>query len=309
MHTEADLLAAIEADPADDLAWLALADCLEEHGQDVRAELVRLREWLRHAPLEHRQRGKQEKRLAGLLEGGVRPSVPTRLVRLGKGVRLPMTLLPPGAFWMGSPDHEKRRWNDEGPRHRVVLTRPFYISTTSVTAAQWRAAARSPHDKGTGDDHPVTNVSWDDAQAWCARLSRKTERTFRLPTEAEWEYACRAATTKPYYLGRSKKVLDRCCWSDDNAGGRTQPVAMRTPNAWGLHDMLGNVWNWCDDGYRKFTAKEVRDPRGTDEGRHGVRGGSWRSAWFRCRCAARYPYENDFRLDDLGIRVVMEWAG
>src|SRR5690242_20542211 len=121
MPPEADLLAAIERDPADDLAWLALADALEESGEAERAELVRLRQWLRSASLEHAERDARESRLGDLLRAGVRPAVPTWKLELGEGVTLPLVLIPAGAFWMGSPDEEEGHWNEEGPRHRVIL--------------------------------------------------------------------------------------------------------------------------------------------------------------------------------------------
>src|SRR4051794_20150478 len=137
MAAESDLLRAIECDPADDLAWLALADCLEEAGQTDRAELVRLREWLRSAGVADPERAANERRLGELLAAGVRPAVPLRKVSLSPQVTLTLALIPPGSFWMGSTAGEAGCQNDECPRHRVRLSRPFWIGVTPVTNAQW----------------------------------------------------------------------------------------------------------------------------------------------------------------------------
>jgi uncharacterized protein (TIGR02996 family) len=308
MPTESDLLRAIESDPGDDLAWLALADYLEETGEAERAELVRLREWLRTEPVPSRERSRREKRLAELLIKGVRPSVPVRQIDLDKGVTLPLVLIPAGTFWMGSPAREKGRWADEGPRHEVRISKPFWLGRTPVTQAQHQRVMK-PEGRAkpkASANKPACNVGWRAAQDCCSRLSERVGGLFRLPSEAEWEYACRAGTTTSTYLGNGEDKAALAGWYVDNAGRRLHAVGEKVPNAWGLSDMLGNVWNWCADGRRDFTKAPSADPVGPDRNR-GIKGASWKSMGFRVRCAARFPYQEDYAFDDLGFRVLMEW--
>jgi uncharacterized protein (TIGR02996 family) len=308
MPTESDLLRAIESDPGDDLAWLALADFLEESGEAERAELLRLREWLRAKPRPSRERAPREKRLAALLVKGVLTAVPVREVDLGKGVTLPLVLIPAGTFWMGSPTRETGRWSEEGPRHQVRISKPFWLGRTPVTQAQYQRVMEpngKPKAKASAD-RPVCHVDWRAAGKCCERLSKRFGGRFRLPTEAEWEYACRAGTATPTYLGAGVDRAALAGWYLDNAGRKVHPVGEKVPNAWGLYDMLGNVLNWCADGRREFTKEAVADPVGPDTNR-GIKGASWKSMGFRVRCAARFPYQEDDAFDDLGFRVVMEW--
>ena len=306
MPTEADLLRAIERDPGDDLAWLALADCLEEGGETDRAELVRLREWLRSAAVDVPERPAREARLAELLVARVTPSVPRRDVDLGKGVTLSLMLIPAGTFWMGSPESEAGRWEDEGPRHQVRLTRPFWLGRTPVTESQHRRLM-NPLARGKlkTPQHPVCHVDWHAAVDYCTRLSGPAGARVRLPTEAEWEYACRAGTTTSTYLGDGEDKAALAGWFIDNANRRLHAVGEKVPNAWGLCDTLGNVWNWCSDGRRRFGAKYRKDPVGPKSNR-GIKGASWKSMGFRVRCAARFPYQEHYSFDDLGFRVLME---
>src|SRR4051794_5625941 len=201
MAAESDLLRAIECDPADDLAWLALADCLEEAGETDRAELVRLREWLRFADVADPRRGANERRLGELLVADIRPSVPVRTLALSGQVTLTLALIPPGSFWMGSTAGEDGCQKDELPRHKVRLSEPFWIGTTSVTNAQWRAVMEPQSAAGPRPSHPVQSVLWAECGKFCKTLSKRTDESFRLPTEAEWEYACRAGTCGGVYLG------------------------------------------------------------------------------------------------------------
>jgi uncharacterized protein (TIGR02996 family) len=304
---ESDLLRAIEADPADDLAWLALADCLEEAGETDRAEVVRLREWLRFADVTDPERGANERRLGELLLDGVLPAVPTRTLELSPRVAMTLALIPPGSFWMGSTSGEAGCQSDECPRHRVRISKPFWIGVTPVTNVQWRAVLEPQSAAGPRPSHPVQSVLWGECTKFHRALGKLTGESFRLPTEAEWEHACRAGTSEGVYLGDFSKV-DLVSWNLDNSRGRVQMVMKKPPNAWGLYDVLGNVWEWCADGKRAYTAARVTDPVGPNGARRVVKGGAWRSGTGRCRAGARYAEGTTHRTDDQGFRVVMDWA-
>ncbi len=216
---------------------------------------------------------------------------------------MPMVLVPAGTFQMGSPPGEPMRQDEETPR-QVTLTRPFRIAATEVTQEQWLVlmpANRSPHE---GDDLPVTTMSWKDAQEFCARLSEKEGARYRLATEAEWEYACRAGAPGPV----PADDRDAVAWFADNSEGRAHPVGQRRPNAWGLFDMLGNVAEWTLDAYGPYPRVDgEKNPRGPAEGTtRVVRGGAWRSFKPAVRCAARTGTPRSHQLRHVGLRVVQE---
>ncbi len=186
-----------------------------------------------------------------------------------------LKLIPAGTFMMGSneKDYEK-------PIHQVTITKPFYLGVYQVTQKEWQAVMGNNPSKFKGRNRPVEQVSWDDCQEFCRKLSQKEGVTYRLPTEAEWEYACRAGTKKRYYWGND--FNGDYAWWHDNSGGQTHDVGTRKPNAWGLHDMIGNVWEWCNDwcegDYYQYCVDNniVDDPQGPDTGSYRVlRGGSW----------------------------------
>ena len=241
------------------------------------------------------------------------------------GATMRLALVPAGKFRMGSPRHEQGRLPHEGPEHTVTITRVFYIARTEVTQAQWRAVMGTEPWKAkpftkTGDDHAATYVDWESAWAFCRKLSQKTGRTFRLPTEAEWEYACRAGTATAYCFGDSEAGLDDHAWYDRNAhdvGRRyAHPVARKKPNAWGLCDMHGNVWEWCADRFDQnyyTAAASPLDPTGPTSGEmRALRGGSWYDrAWYGravfgpCRSAVRTGADPRFSSWFAGFRVVL----
>jgi uncharacterized protein (TIGR02996 family) len=319
MSAEETLYSAIAADPADAIAWSALADCFEEKGETDRAELVRLREWLRLAPRDDPQRGERESRMQGLLASGALPPVPTRSVPIGKDVTLELNLIPPGSFWMGRPRKEAPdHYTNETPEHHVSLTRGFYLGVHHVTTRQQAALVGRPWDRRARKkaDLPVIGVSWEECQGWCEELVKKTGLPFRLASEAEWEYGCRAGTTTEHHSGNGREALDQVAWYSSGGGtaprvrpsrrNTVQPVARKIPNAWGLYDMHGNAWEWCADGQRAYTDEAVTDPFGKRANNRVIRGGSFRSVSWRCWSACRWAYALTARYDDLGCRLAMD---
>ena len=220
-------------------------------------------------------------------------------------VGMTLVRLSPGQFTMGSPDNEAGRDSDE-TAHQVTLSRPFYISNTLVTQAQWLIVMNSDPSRFLGYELPVDSVTWSEAVLFCERLSVLEHRVYRLPTEAEWEYACRAGTTGAYNVGDAS-TLTEAAWFADNSGGRTHCVGGKKPNAWGLYDMHGDVWEWCYDLYGDYPEGSVLDPTGPTTGdRRVCRGGSWDSASIECRSAARNDLNPNQRYPTVGFRVVME---
>jgi formylglycine-generating enzyme required for sulfatase activity len=214
-----------------------------------------------------------------------------------------MVLVPAGSFRMGSPPGEPLRQDDETPR-QVTLTRSFRMAATEVTQGQWSALMPANRSRNKGDDLPVTSVSWNDAREFCTRLSEKEGVTYRLATEAEWEYACRAGAADPV----TPDAREAAAWFADNSGGQTHPVGQKKPNAWGLFDMLGNAAEWTLDAYGPYpSVEEERDPTGPPEGNaRVVRGGAFRSFPPAVRCAARASRPRAYQLHHVGLRVVQE---
>jgi formylglycine-generating enzyme required for sulfatase activity len=235
----------------------------------------------------------------------------------------------PGRFLMGSTPADTARvqresksngYDNEGPIHEVAITRGFYLSVYPVTQAQyrtvmgtnpsWFAATGDGKDDVAGletDDFPVEMVSWKDAKDFCAVLGKKEGKTYRLPTEAEWEFACRAGTTTDFHSGDGQEAIDKAGWHRGNSGGTTRRVGQLAPNGWGLFDMHGNVCQWCEDWFAADTyANSARsDPVGPDIGECRVlRGGSYLVISWGCRSAARAYGRHDNRDNDCGFRIV-----
>ena len=215
-------------------------------------------------------------------------------------------LLPAGRFMMGSPAKEQDGGKDERPMHEVVITRSFHLGVHEVTCGQWKWAMGSlPDDAGNDPSAAVAAVSWEECQRFITILQERGLGTFRLPAEAEWEYACRAGTTTRFYWGDDPEFADadRHVWHKGNAGGRARPVGTKTPNAWGLHDMSGNVWEWCSDWYGPYQAGRQVDPTGPDKGKtHVLRGNGWRWGPKYCRSANRF---NRAAGHATGVRLVL----
>ena len=227
-------------------------------------------------------------------------------------VGIKLQLIPAGTFEMGSNEGER----NESPVHEVKITTPFYIGVTEVTNAQWRAVmGAEPPSKWKDDERPVEMVSWADATAFCQKLTelpkeREVGRVYRLPTEAEWEHACRAGTTTKWGSGNDEETLDDVASFTTNSDSQTYSVGQKRQNAWGLHDMHGNVWEWCSDWYGPYAPEAVADPTGPVGGSYKVsRGGSWNNAAELCRSAKRYSYHPSVRSDSLGFRVALNVPG
>ena len=223
------------------------------------------------------------------------------------GVEYRMRWIDAGQFLMGSPVGEadrQDRQDREGPQHLVTITRPFWLGETPVTQALWQAVMQENPSHFMGPERPVEQVSWEDCQRLCARLERLIPGlVVRLPTEAEWEFACRAGTTAATYA-EDGATLDAIAWWSGNSENQTHLVRQKQANAWGLYDMLGNVWEWCSDCMRTYSSEPAADPMGPVQGVHRVyRGGGWRSDARIVRAAARYANHPDYRYSALGFRL------
>ncbi len=222
--------------------------------------------------------------------------------------------IPSGSFSMGSPDNELLRKKDE-IQHNVVLKKGFYLQTTEVTQQQWQdVMGNNPSFfQDCGSHCPVENISWTDAQQFIQKLNeRDTHNTYRLPTEAEWEYACRAGTTTRYSWGDEadchkanfgNSPLSQEC--TQSSPGKPSPVGSYQANPWGLYDMHGNVWEWCSDWYGPYPVTRVTDPCGVPHGTHRVvRGGAYFDPGESCRTANRCWDPPNYRVQDIGFRLV-----
>ncbi|NJO78427.1 MAG: formylglycine-generating enzyme family protein [Cyanobacteria bacterium RM1_2_2] len=234
---------------------------------------------------------------------------------LGNGVILEMGKIPAGSFSMGSPDTEKERDADESPQHTVNVS-SFFIGKFAVTQAQYQQLMGNNPASFKGENHPVEGVSWHDAAEFCTKLSRQTGRTYRLPSEAEWEYACRAGTTTPFYFGETitsalANYNASYIYQSEPKGEyrqQTTEVGKFSPNAFGLYDMHGNVWEWCQDHWHNNYQGAPNDGRAwlseDKEAPRLLRGGSWFFNPRDCRSATRVSNVAGFRNLTCGFRVV-----
>ena len=239
-------------------------------------------------------------------------------------IGMELRLIKAGSFQMGSTksadqlatlfEEDVEYFKDEFPRHRVTISQDFRLGVTAVTQSEWQSVMNTQPWSGEknvkeGTDYPATYVSWDDAVEFCRKLSAKEGVTYRLPTEAEWEYACRAGSESMYSFGDSPELLEEYAWFDETAWDIDEKFAHRVrqkrPNAWGLHDMHGNVWEWCSDWYDCYQSSPQVDPGGPASGSLRVdRGGSWYDFARGCRSAHRDRGTPDYRHDILGFRVL-----
>jgi formylglycine-generating enzyme required for sulfatase activity len=207
--------------------------------------------------------------------------------------------IPAGTFLMGSENH--------GPVHQVTISRAFYMGKYPVTQAQWETVMGSNPSKFRGADLPVEQVSWDDCQEFITRLNATGKGEFRLPTEAEWEYVCRAGSSGIFCFGDDESQLGEYAWYSANSGSQTQSVGQKRANAWGVHDMHGNVWEWCQDWYDDYREGSVADPQGPASSPLPVRvfrGGCWRGGANFAASAHRGGRGPSYRDGILGFRLV-----
>ena len=242
---------------------------------------------------------------------------------LADSVGMKLVLIQPGTFVMGS---------DAGnghPPHKVTISTPFHLGVHEVTRTQYKKVVGAEKARFEDSDRPANNVSFHDAKYFCSLLSEREGLTYRLPTEAEWEYACRAGTVTAYSFGDDASALGDHAWFYDNSGETlpikvstnpdgtpatyvrrmTREVGQKLPNPWGLYDMHGNVWEWCEDLHGPYDADHITDPTGPTQGKFRVlRGGSWHSTTDRCRSAHRGRARSSSIQDSHGFRVVREVA-
>lgn len=224
-------------------------------------------------------------------------------VPLGNGITLELTLVRPGTFVMGS-----NRSESEKPPHAVTITQPFYLGTYEVTQEQWEKVMGSNPSYFPGAKNPVDQVTWEECQLFVQKLNEKktVNLQFRLPTEAEWEYACRAGSTNDWCFGNSEAMLGEYAWYIGNEKGSSQPVGQKKPNAWGFYDMHGNVWEWCQDAYHPSYENAPTDGSAWLDGgltNRVLRGGSWYSTAYAVRSANRGRAAPTFRGVVYGLRV------
>jgi formylglycine-generating enzyme required for sulfatase activity len=235
-------------------------------------------------------------------------------------VGMKLVRIPKGKFMMGSPMNEQGR-DERESQHEVVISKDFYMGVHEVTQSQYMKVMESnpsffqgrivENEKEIGN-HPVEQVAWIDAVAFCKRLSElpdevKAGRVYRLPTEAEWEYACRAGRKTALSFGDLSQPAEKHVWFGLNSGGQTRPVGSKNRNAWGLYDMHGNVWEWCNDFYSGYPSSRITDPVGPKDGIERVfRGGSCAEALTGCRSAKRGMFEPTFKSSHHGFRVALD---
>ena len=237
-------------------------------------------------------------------------------------IGMKLVLIPKGTFQMGSPIEEAGADDDE-EQHQVTISNDYYLGVTEVTQGQYeKVMGTNPSysqnrviSKSDSSMDPVEQVSWEDAVEFCKKLSDLPEekaagRVYRLPTEAEWEYACRAGSKTAYSFGEGSKSPGDYAWFDGNSNNQTHPVGEKKANALGLYDMHGNVWEWCSDWYGEYPKGAVSDPVGPREGSlRVIRGGSWLFAAALCRSAYRYWDDPSLRLINIGFRVALSPSG
>ena len=230
---------------------------------------------------------------------------PVELPESADSIGMEFKLIPAGTFTMG----EKNKARD------VTLTKPFKMGVHEVTQAQYEQVMKNNPSSFKGAENPVEQVSWEDAVEFCRKLSelsaeKAAGNVYRLPTEAQWEYACRAGTTTQFSFGDDESDLGDYAWYRENSASKAHPVGGKQPNAWGLYDMHGNVWEWCQDWYDDYPSGAVTDPTGPASGSYRVyRGGSWRRTAGSCRSASRGRHFPSSRYFISGFRVSLSPSG
>ena len=230
----------------------------------------------------------------------------TITIPIKDGISIDMVRVEAGTFTMGATAEMKHPADDEKPVHQVTLTNDYYIGKYEVTQALWQAVMGNNPSEFKGDNLPVEKVSWKDCQDFISKLNRITGKTFRLPTEAEWEYAARGGNKSRGYQYSGSNNLADVAWYMDNSGDKTHAVGTKQPNELGIYDMSGNVWEWCQDWYGKYSSSSQVNPTGANSGSYRVkRGGSWEIIDWGCRSSYRYSSVPDFCGSNLGFRLFL----
>jgi len=222
------------------------------------------------------------------------------------GISIEMVRVEAGTFTMGATPEMKDPYDNEKPTHQVTLTNDYYIGKYEVTQALWQAVMGNNPSSFKGENLPVENVSWKDCQEFLSKLNSITGKTFRLPTEAEWEYAARGGKKSQGYQYSGSSKLSDVAWYEDNSGNKTHDVGSKQANELGIYDMSGNVWEWCQDKYGKYSSSSQTNPTGANSGsKRVIRGGSWEIIDWGCRSSCRYGNTPDERGNSFGLRLVL----
>ena len=222
------------------------------------------------------------------------------------GISIEMVKVEAGTFMMGATSEMQDPYRWEKPVHQVTLTNDYYMGKYEVTQALWEAVMGSNPSYFKGDNLPVETVSWNDCQEFISKLNSMTGRKFRLPTEAEWEYAARGGKKSRSYQYSGSSNISDVAWYDGNSGSKTHPVGTKQANELGIYDMTGNVWEWCQDWYGSYSSSSQTNPTGAVSGAHRVyRGGSWDFYAGRCRLSYRRYGTPDYRNSILGLRLAL----
>ena len=230
----------------------------------------------------------------------------TIIIPVKDGISIDMIRVEAGTFTMGATTEMKDPWDDEKPTHQVTLTNDYYIGKYEVTQALWKAVMGKNPSNFKGDNLPVEEVSWNDCQKFISKLNSITGKTFRLPTEAEWEYAARGGKKSRGYQYSGSNNLSDVAWYTDNSGSKTHTVGSKQANELGIYDMSGNVYEWCQDWKGSYSSSSQVNPTGDNSGSYRVgRGGSWSYAARICRSSYRIGYTPGYRYDNLGLRLVL----
>ena len=237
---------------------------------------------------------------------GTSSSGNTITIPVKAGISIDMVRVEAGTFTMGATPEMKDPWDDEKPTHQVTLTNDYYIGKYEVTQALWKAVMGNNPSNFKGDNLPVEMVSWDDCQEFISKLNSITGKTFRLPTEAEWEYAARGGKKSRGYQYSGSSNLSDVAWYTSNSGSKTHAVGSKQANELGIYDMSGNVLEWCQDWYGKYSSSSQANPTGANSGSDRVfRGGCWNYSAWSCRSSYRIIYSPDYRNYNLGLRLLL----
>ncbi|MGM9712611.1 MAG: formylglycine-generating enzyme family protein [Prevotella sp.] len=216
-----------------------------------------------------------------------------------------MVLVEGGTFIMGATLEQLDPWVDEKPKHKVTLS-SYYICKYEVTQELWKAVMGSNPSKFKNNDYPVEHVSWDDCQEFIKKLNSMTGKKFRLPTEAEWEYAARGGKHRSGFILSGSSKINDVAWYKDNSGDKPHTVGTKAPNGLGIYDMSGNVWEWCQDWYGKYDVIDQTNPSGPCKGSCRVmRGGCWDGSSWYCRVSMRCLHNPDGRRHNIGLRLAL----